>query len=70
MTKWSGTHSCGIDLLYQLLMTDKYDTLVERQQWITKKCLTLVICREMSGPYTVFSVELKNYLHYVNHLKL
>jgi len=46
MKKWSGTHSHGIDLLhqYELLKTDEYDALVERQQWILKKCLTLVIC--------------------------
>jgi len=51
-------------------MTDEYDALVERQKRNIKKCLTLVICREMSGPYTVFSAELKNHLQYVNHLKL
>jgi len=70
MKKWSGTHSHGTDLLYQLQMTDEYDALVERQKRNIKKCLTLVICREMSGPYTVFSAELKNHLQYVNHLKL
>jgi len=41
MKKWSGTHSHGTDVLYQLLMTDEYDALVERQEWIKKKASLL-----------------------------
>jgi hypothetical protein len=42
----------------------------ERERGKKKEGPTLVICREMSGPYTVFSAELKNHIQYGSHLKL